>query len=58
MVTVKSKIEMLKTANKELKEEQKFKDEFVAMMAHEMKNTLSSITSFSGILLDEKIWQS
>ncbi len=55
MVTEKSKIEMLKTTNKELKEEQKFKDEFIAMMAHEMKNTLSSITSFSGILLDEKI---
>ena len=51
----KTKVELLKAANKELKEEQKFKDEFVAMMAHEMKNTLSSITSFSGILLDERI---
>jgi signal transduction histidine kinase len=46
---------MLKAANKELEQERKFKDEFIAMMAHEMKNTLSAITSFSGILLDERL---
>lgn len=51
----KAKIAMLKASNKELEEERKFKDEFIATMAHEMKNTLSTITSFSGILLDEKI---
>jgi len=32
-----------------------FKEEFIAMMAHEMKNTLSSIVSFSEILLVEKL---
>jgi len=31
------------------------KDEFVAVMAHEMKNTLSSMVSFSEILLNEKL---
>ena len=31
----KTKVELLKVDNKELKEEQKFKDEFVSMMAHE-----------------------
>ena len=50
----KAKIAMLKASNKELEEERKFKDEFITMMAHEMKNTLSTITSFSGILLDER----
>ncbi|MBI2006185.1 MAG: HAMP domain-containing histidine kinase [Nitrosopumilales archaeon] len=50
----KAKIAMLKATNKELEEERKFKDEFITMMAHEMKNTLSTITSFSGMLLDER----
>jgi signal transduction histidine kinase len=50
----KAKMAMLKASNKELEEERKFKDEFITMMAHEMKNTLSTITSFSGILLDER----
>ncbi len=34
--------------------ESEFKNEYIAMMAHEMKNTLSSIVSFSDILLNEK----
>ena len=55
VTTEKAKIAMLKATNKELEEERKFKDEFIAMMAHEMKNTLSTITSFSGMLIDEKI---
>lgn len=31
------------------------REEFIAVMAHEMKNTLSSIVSFSEILLSEKL---
>jgi len=55
VISEKGKIEILKASNKELKKEQQFKDEFIAMMAHEMKNTLSSITAFSGILLDQRL---
>ncbi len=31
------------------------REEFIAVMAHEMKNTLSSIVSFSEILLSQKL---
>ena len=51
---IEEQVKRLELANKSLENERKFKDEFIAMMAHEMKNTLASITSFSGILLNER----
>jgi signal transduction histidine kinase len=41
--------------NKDLLEQQKFRDEFIAQMAHEIKNNLSIMTSLSGVLLSEKL---
>ncbi len=40
--------------NKEVSEDETFKEEFIAMIAHEMKNVLSPITSYSSLLLNEK----
>lgn len=45
----------LKNENENLLKQQKFRDEFIAQMAHEIKNNLSVMTSLSGVLLTEKL---
>lgn len=54
MTSIK-KIQDLKNQNDNLQKQQKFRDEFIAQMAHEIKNNLSIINSTTGILLTENL---